>query len=73
MDNCSVREFAMCEMNKYLEILDVNAEIKLGLLSDFGYDIQVEDPFFDDAFAISVKDKCGHIADELLSQKLSQS
>lgn len=62
MDNCSVREFAMCELNKYLEILDVNAEIKLGLLSDFGYDIQVEDPFFDDAFAISVKDKCGHIA-----------
>lgn len=62
MDNYSVREFTKAELNKYLKILDVKAEIKLGLLSDFGYDIQVEDPYFDDAFAIDVKDKCGHIA-----------
>ncbi len=36
MDNYSVTEFAKSELNKYLEILGIKAELKLGLLSDFG-------------------------------------
>ena len=54
--------FAKAELEKYLGILGVSADVKLGLLSDFGLDIAVENPKYDDAIAISVKDRVGYVA-----------
>lgn len=54
--------FAREELVKYLNILGVDADISLGFFGDFGVKLTVEDPFFDDAIAISVKDKKGYIA-----------
>ncbi len=54
--------FAREELNKYLDILGVKAEISLGLFEKFGIDMAVEQPTYDDAIAISVKDKKGYIA-----------
>lgn len=54
--------FAKEELEKYLKILKVEADIKLGLFKDFNDFIEVEDPYHDDAFIINVKDKSGYIA-----------
>ena len=62
MNNYNVREFTKNELDKYLTKLGVSAEISLGLLSDFGVNIDVADPFFDDAYEINVKNKKGYIA-----------
>ena len=52
----NVIEFAYDELKKYLEALKVSAEIKLEIGA-----FDVEDPYFDDAYSISVKDKKGTI------------
>ncbi len=54
--------FARAELEKYLGILNVSADVKLGLFSDFGLHIEVENPKYDDAIAISVKDRVGYVA-----------
>ena len=54
--------FAGEELKKYLEILGVKAEISLGLFAEFGIEMTVEQPAYDDAIAISVKNKKGYIA-----------
>ncbi len=62
MNNYNVREFTQNQLDKYLTKLGVSAELSLGLLSDFGVNIDVADPFFDDAYEINVKNKKGYIA-----------
>ena len=62
MKNYDTRKFTRSELYKYLSRLGVSADISLGLLSDFGVKIDVDDPFFDDAYEINVKDKKGYIA-----------
>lgn len=62
MKEYNVREFTKSELNKYLAKLGVNAEISLGLLAEYGFKLEVEDPFFDDAYEICVKDRKGYIA-----------
>ena len=62
MTQYNVREFAQNELNKYLYKLNITAEIALGLFDDFNVDLKVDDPYFDDAIAISVTDKKGYIA-----------
>lgn len=54
--------FAREELAKYLEKLDVSAEISLGLFSEFSVEMELKDPYRDDAYVISVKDKQGFIA-----------
>ncbi len=58
----NVIEFAREELAKYLEILNIKADISLGLFADFDVEMCVEQPIYDDAIAISVKDKKGYIA-----------
>ncbi len=58
----SVIEFARSELDKYLKLLGVSADIKLGLFEDFGVKAEVCDPFFDDAFEIKVENKKGYAA-----------
>ncbi len=60
--NNSVIEFARTELQKYLKLLGVPADIKLGLFEDFGIKTEVKDPFFDDAFEIKVENKKGYAA-----------
>jgi len=60
--NKIVFDFTKKELETYLEKLGIEAQISLGLFEDFGVDLKVEDPFFDDAYVISVKDKKGFIA-----------
>ena len=55
-------QFATEELNKYLEILGIRADISLGLFEKFGVELQLEDPVFDDAIAISVKNQKGYVA-----------
>lgn len=55
-------QFAAEELNKYLEILGIQAEISLGLFEDFGVALKVEDSVFDDAIAISVINQKGYVA-----------
>ena len=55
-------QFATEELNKYLEIQGIQAEISLGLFEKFGIELQVENPVFDDAIAISVKNQKGYVA-----------
>ncbi len=62
MKEYNVREFTKCELDKYLAKLGVTAEISLGLLSEYGSRLEVEDPYFDDAYEIHVKDRKGYIA-----------
>ena len=62
MKNCDTRKFSKSELDKHLSKLNISADIKLGLLSDFGVKIQVEDAFFDDGYEINIKDKKGYIA-----------
>ena len=52
-----VLAFAKNELDKYLDILSVKAEIELEIKK-----FDVEDPYFDDVYSISVKDKKGVIA-----------
>ncbi len=40
----------------------MTAEISLGLLSEYGSGLEVDDPYFDDAYEIHVKDRKGCIA-----------
>lgn len=54
--------FAKEELQKHLDILGVKADISLGLFSDFDISLNVEDPYYDDAIAISVTDRTGYIA-----------
>ncbi|MBQ4119655.1 MAG: DUF4838 domain-containing protein [Clostridia bacterium] len=60
--NKTVLDFAYEELQKYLKILKVKADISLGLFEDFGITITVPDPYRDDAFQISVKNQKGYIA-----------
>lgn len=62
MNEYNVREFTKCELDKYLEKLGVKAEISFGLLSEYGSTLEVEDPFFDDAYEIQIKNRTGYIA-----------
>ena len=55
-------DFAKRELNKYLDRLGISADIRLGLFENFGIDTKVEDPFFDDAFQISISSAKGYIA-----------
>ena len=54
MKNCDTRKFSKSELDKHLSKLNISADIKLGLLSDFGVKIQVEDAFFDDGYEINI-------------------
>ena len=58
----SVIAFAREELQKYLQLLDISANLTLGLFHDFGLQADVRDPVLDDAIAISVKDRKGYIA-----------
>jgi len=58
----NVREFTKSELKKYLDILNIDAHITLGLFDDFGIEMKLAEPYFDDAIAISIKDKKGYIA-----------
>ncbi len=60
--NNSVIEFAKSELDKYLKLIGVSADIKLGLFEDFGIKTDVKNPFFDDAFEIKVENKKGYAA-----------
>ncbi len=57
-----VLAFAREELAKYLDRLSVKAEIALGLFAEFGLSCEVHDPYFDDAFSISVQNGHGYIA-----------
>ena len=57
-----VLAFARKELAKYLDRLSVKAEIALGLFAEFGLSCEVHDPYFDDAFSISVQNGHGYIA-----------
>ncbi len=57
-----VLDFAREELEKYLEILGISADIKLGLFEDLNDYVEVEDPMRDDAYIIEVKNKKGYIA-----------
>ncbi len=60
---CNVIEFAREELEKYLSLLDVSADISLCLFDDIGInDEKIKDPIYDDAFEISVKNGKGYIA-----------
>lgn len=55
--------FARQELDKYLSIIGVNAEIDLELFDDLGItDEKIKDKVFDDAIEIKVNDKKGFIA-----------
>lgn len=58
----AVIAFAQEELERYLALLGVRAEIRLGLLEDFGLDDPVADPFWDDAYAIRVTGQKGYAA-----------
>jgi hypothetical protein len=57
-----VISFARQELEKYLEILKVKAEIELHLFDELDIKADVKDPYFDDALAIKVINKKGYIA-----------
>ncbi len=55
--------FAKEELEKYLSVLGIDAEITLCLFDEIGIsDEKVKDPIYDDAFDISVINGKGHIA-----------
>ena len=54
--------FAKSELDKYLSLLGVSADIRLGLFEDFGIEMELNDKSLDDAIVISVKNKNGFIA-----------
>lgn len=54
--------FAKDELEKYLNLINLTADIKLGLFDDFNIESDTEDPFWDDAYKISIKDGCGYAA-----------
>lgn len=58
----NVIQFAHSELQKYLKILNVTADIQLGLFQEFGIAMEVAEPYFDDAIAISVHNQKGYIA-----------
>lgn len=60
--NSKVIAFAREELDKYLSKMGITAEIELGLFEDLGVKEKVEDPFFDDAYVISVHNTNGFIA-----------
>ena len=57
----TVTEFAKAELSRYLTALGVSADIKLGLLSELGVQMPLDNPTLDDAIVIKVKDKSGFI------------
>ena len=57
-----VINFAKQELVKYLDILNIKAEIELHFFDELGLKADVKDPHLDDAFAIKVTDKKGYIA-----------
>ena len=61
-DTKQVIGFASEELKKYLELLGVSADIKLGLFDEFNIKADVEDPFFDDVYAIRVVNKKGYVS-----------
>ena len=54
-----VISFAKEELEKYLKLTNVKADIKVGLFEDFNDYIEVEDPYHDDAFIIKVEKVIG--------------
>ncbi len=54
--------FARQELEKYLEILSIKAEIELHLFDELDIKADVRDPYFDDALAIKVINKKGYVA-----------
>lgn len=60
--NSKVIQFAYEELEKYLNLLGIKANIKLGLYEDFGLKEKVEDPFFDDGYVIKINNNKGYIA-----------
>lgn len=60
--NSQVISFAQQELEKYLAKLNTQAQIALGLFADFGVEMELKDPYRDDAYIICVKDKKGFIA-----------
>ncbi len=55
--------FARSELEKYLSILRIKADIKLCLFDELGItDEKVKDVTYDDAIDICIKNGCGHIA-----------
>ncbi len=62
MNDSKVLQYAKSELNKYLDILKVNADISLHLFSELNLNADVKDPKLDDAIAISIKNKKGYIA-----------
>lgn len=57
----SVIEYARAELIKYLKLMGISADIKLGVAEDMGVEIKVADPFYDDGVAISVKGGRGRL------------
>ena len=57
-----VIDFAYCELERYLSLIHIKANIKLGLFDDFGIKMELDDSTLDDAIAIFVKNRCGFIA-----------
>lgn len=55
--------FARSELDKYLSVLKIEADIKLYLFDELGItDEKVKDIPYDDAIDICIKNGCGHIA-----------
>ncbi len=54
--------YAKQELEKYLAVLGVDAEIELHLFEELGIDAAVKDPHLDDAIAIRIAGKKGYIA-----------
>ncbi len=54
--------YAKQELEKYLSVLNVDAEIGLHLFDEIGLEADVKDPYLDDALAIKVAGKKGYVA-----------
>ena len=59
--NYDVIGFAKSELDKYLKILGIKADIKLGIAEENDTYLQVDSPILDDAIAINVKNRNGYI------------
>ncbi len=60
MDN-TVLAFAKEELEKYLKILNISADISLGLFEKHEINLELEDQTLDDAYVIEVNDTKGYI------------
>ena len=60
--NEQVISFARQELDKYLKKLNIQADISLGLFASFSIEMDLKDPYRDDAYVICVKNQKGFIA-----------